>query len=98
MSEALKRRGLSISPAGFHRVLKHTHKFGVRPTRPCGLSLVNPDRNEDTHKTGRIWYAQVAAGDRMMPVRMEFDTAFGAVRGYLAELRGRGAKLNLVAK
>jgi Protein of unknown function (DUF3108) len=59
---------------------------------------MNPDRYEDTYKTGRIWYAQVVAGDRMMPVRMEFDTAFGAVRGYLAEFRGRGAKLNLVAK
>jgi hypothetical protein len=34
----------------------------------------------------------------MMPVRMEFDTAFGAVKGYLAELRGRDGKLNLVAK
>jgi len=60
--------------------------------------VANPDRNEDTYTTGRIWYAQIVAGDRMMPVRMEFDTAFGAVRGYLAELRGRGAKLDLVAK
>jgi len=60
--------------------------------------VVNPDSNEDTYKTGRIWYAQVVPGDRMMPVRMEFDTAFGAVKGYLAELRGRGGKLNLVAK
>ena len=59
--------------------------------------VVNPDRNEDTYKRGRIWYAQVA-GDRMMPVRMEYDTAFGAVKGYLAELRGRGAKLTLVAE
>ena len=30
-----------------------------------------------------------------MPVRMEFDTAFGAVKGYLAELRGRGVNLHL---
>jgi Protein of unknown function (DUF3108) len=60
--------------------------------------VVNPDRNEDTYKHGRIWYAQVVPGDRMMPVRMEFDTAFGAVRGYLAELRGRGAKLELAGK
>ena len=26
----------------------------------------------------------------MVPVRMEFDTAFGGVTGYLAELHGRG--------
>ena len=56
--------------------------------------VVNPDRNEDTYKRGRIWYAQVA-GDRMMPVRMEYDTAFGVVKGYLAELRGHGATLQL---
>jgi len=72
------------------------------PARVCQVVrediVTNPDRNEDTYTVGRIWYAQVVAGDRMMPVRMEFDTAFGAVRGYLAELRGRGAKLDLVAK
>jgi hypothetical protein len=56
--------------------------------------VVNPDRNEDTYKRGRIWYAQVA-GDRMMPVRMEYDTAFGVVKGYLAEVRGHGANLQL---
>ena len=59
--------------------------------------VVNPDRNEDTYKRGRIWYAQVA-GDRMMPVRMEYDTAFGAVKGYLAEVRGRGASLQLAGE
>jgi hypothetical protein len=56
--------------------------------------VVNPDKNEDTYKRGRIWYAQVA-GDRMMPVRMEYDTAFGVVKGYLAEVRGHGANLQL---
>ena len=72
------------------------------PSKECQVVrediVTNPDHNEDTYTTGRIWYAQVVAGDRMMPVRMEYDTAFGAVRGYLAELRGRGAKLDLVAK
>jgi hypothetical protein len=29
---------------------------------------------------------------------MEFDTAFGVVRGYLAELRGRGASMQLVGE
>jgi len=72
------------------------------PSRLCEVVrediVTNPDRNEDTYKTGRIWYAQVVPGDRMMPVRMEFDTAFGAVKGYLAELKGRGQKLELMAK
>jgi Protein of unknown function (DUF3108) len=72
------------------------------PSQVCQVSredvVVNPDRNEDTYKTGRIWYSQIMPGGRVMPVRMEYDTAFGAVKGYLAEFRGPGAKLNLVAK
>jgi hypothetical protein len=32
----------------------------------------------------------------MIPVRMEFDTAFGVVKGYLAELRGHGVRLHLL--
>jgi Protein of unknown function (DUF3108) len=57
--------------------------------------LVNPNRNEDTYQRGKIWYARIIAGDRMLPVRMEFDTAFGIVHGYLAELHGPGADLRL---
>jgi len=32
----------------------------------------------------------------MMPVRMEYDTAFGVVKGYLGELRGPGVNLRLM--
>jgi hypothetical protein len=56
----------------------------------------NPNKNEDTYRRGKIWYARLVAGDRMIPVRMEFDTAFGGVRGYLAELRGHGVHLHLL--
>jgi len=70
------------------------------PSNVCQVArediVVNPDRNEDTYKQGRIWYAQVVSGDRMLPVRMEFDTTFGRVKGYLAELRGRGVTLQLL--
>jgi hypothetical protein len=55
----------------------------------------NPNRNEDTYHSGKIWYARVIAGGRMLPVRMEFGTAFGIVHGYLAELHSRGADLRL---
>jgi len=57
----------------------------------------NPDHNESTYERGRIWYARIAAGGRMEPVRLEYDTAFGVVRGYLAEWRGRGVDLRLMA-
>ncbi|HYZ40384.1 MAG TPA: DUF3108 domain-containing protein [Stellaceae bacterium] len=56
----------------------------------------NPDHNEDTYHRGRIWYAHLISSDRMVPVRMEFDTAFGIVKGYLAELSGRGVDLHLM--
>lgn len=70
------------------------------PTQVCAVErediVVNPDRNEDTYRRGKIWYARLIPGDRLVPVRMEFDTAFGTVKGYLAELRGRGVALHLV--
>ena len=34
----------------------------------------------------------------MLPVRMEFDTAFGIVKGYLAELHEHGANLQLAGE
>jgi hypothetical protein len=72
------------------------------PSQVCEVRredvVINPDRNEDTYRRGKIWYSRLLAGDRMMPVRMEFDTAFGVVRGYLAELRGRGVNLYLAGQ
>ena len=56
----------------------------------------NPGQGEDTYQRGKVWYARLAAGDLMLPVRMEFETAFGTVRGYLAELRGHGVHLHLM--
>jgi len=82
----------ALSPDGYQNF--------AGPSNVCQVArediVVNPDRNEDTYKQGRIWYAQVVAGDRMLPVRMEFDTAFGRVKGYLAELRERGVTLQLL--
>jgi Protein of unknown function (DUF3108) len=69
------------------------------PTQVCEVTreelVVNPNHDEDTYRQGKIWYAGLVAGDLMLPVRMEFDTAFGTVMGYLAELRGHGLHLRL---
>jgi hypothetical protein len=76
------------------------HQSFAGPTQVCEVVRediqANPDHNEDTYRRGKIWYARLMAGDRMVPVRMEFDTAFGGVKGYLAELRGRGVDLHLM--
>jgi Protein of unknown function (DUF3108) len=70
------------------------------PTQPCQVVREeirhNPGQDEDTYHQGKIWYARLAAGDLMLPVRMEFETAFGTVSGYLAELRGHGVHLHLM--
>jgi hypothetical protein len=49
---------------------------------------VSHNQSEDTYRRGKIWYARVLAGGQMVPVRIEYDTAFGVVKGYLAELHG----------
>jgi len=70
------------------------------PSQICDVAredlVINPDRNEDTYQRGKIWYARVIAGDRMVPVRMEYHTAFGIVKAYLAELRGPGVDVRLM--
>lgn len=72
------------------------------PTLVCAVVrkdiVTSPNGGEDTYQRGKIWYARLTAGDRMIPVRMEYDTAFGAVTGYLAELRGPGFDLHLTRK
>jgi Protein of unknown function (DUF3108) len=67
------------------------------PTQLCQLVreeiLRNPGQGEDTYQRGKVWYAPLASGDLMLPVRMEFETAFGTVRGYAfsqTELRKSG--------
>jgi hypothetical protein len=59
--------------------------------------VASPSKDESTYQQGRIWYASLLPGLRMMiPVRMEYDTDFGIVSGYLAELTGEGVHLHLM--
>ena len=45
------------------------------------------DQAAETYKGGKIWYARLGS-NQMVPVRMEFDTEFGSVRGILASCAG----------
>ena len=76
------------------------HQNFAGPAQLCEVVreeiVANPNKNEDTYRRGKIWYARLMAGDRMIPIRMEFDTAFGGVKGYLTELHGHGVHLNLL--
>jgi hypothetical protein len=75
------------------------HQNFAGPTQVCEVVrrdiVTNRDRDDETYQRGKIWYARLIAEDRMIPVRMEYDTAFGSVTGYLAELRGHGVDLHL---
>ena len=53
-------------------------------------------QTEGGYRGGKIWYARLGTGDQMVPVRMEFDTEFGKVEGYLAEMRGGGVDLHFM--
>lgn len=76
------------------------HQDFAAPAWVCHVErknlVENPDGNQDTYRQGTIWYARVTSGDRLEPVRMQFDTSFGIVKGYLAELHGRGVDLHLI--
>ncbi len=48
------------------------------------------DQAEGSYQRGRVWYARLVPGGHMVPVRIEYDTEFGIVTGYLAELRSPG--------
>jgi hypothetical protein len=78
------------------------HQNFTGPTRVCEVVreeiVGSRNKDEDTYRRGKVWYAQLVASDWMVPVRMEFETAFGKVKGYLAELRGGGVNLHLMGE
>ena len=49
----------------------------------------DPEKDEGA-RSGMIWYAKLLPGDLMVPVRIEMDTQFGVVDGYLAEIHASG--------
>jgi hypothetical protein len=71
------------------------------PVRVCEVTrqdldgYTSEDHSEGAYR-GKIWYALVNGGELMAPVRMEFDTELGLVKGYLAEVHGGGMNLRLM--
>jgi hypothetical protein len=51
--------------------------------------FTDPEKDEGA-RGGTIWYARLLPGDLMVPVRVEMDTQFGVVDGYLAEIHAGG--------
>jgi Protein of unknown function (DUF3108) len=72
------------------------------PTHLCDVARddiagfpVNNDPTEGTYKKGRVWYARIGPAGQMVPVQIDYDTEFGIVTGYLADLRGPDGNLTL---
>lgn len=63
--------------------------------RTIGTGAPDAERDEGA-RSGTIWYAKLVSGDLMVPVRMKLETQLGTVRGYLAELHGRGVNLAMM--
>jgi hypothetical protein len=72
------------------------------PTQVCEvvreMIVANPDRTQGTYERGRLWYARLLPANRVVPVRMEYETLFGSVKGYLAEVSGYGAHLRFIGE
>ena len=82
-----------LSPEGRQRFAGRTLVCNIHREDVVGFPG-DQDANGGTYKRGKIWYARLAGEDQMVPVRMEFDTEYGAVSGYLTELRHRGVNLS----
>jgi hypothetical protein len=101
--DGLSRYNLRFSNAQPETLTPDGRQHFAGPTIACDVRREDVpgfpgghDANGGTYKRGKIWYARLAGGNQMVPVRMEFDTEFGTVEGYLAELHGQGVNLRFM--
>jgi Protein of unknown function (DUF3108) len=92
------RYDLRSTDRGREMLAAERHQNFAGGSRLCEVTRENlatsPDRNEDTYRRGKIWYAPLIAGE-MTPVRMEFATDSGVVTAYLTALSAPGVDLHL---
>ena len=97
------RYNIRFTDAGTEMLSPHGGQKFSGSTRVCNVTRedladfpVSNSSGEGTYRTGKIWYAHLAGTSQMVPVRMEYDTEFGKVEGYLAEMSGRGVDLHFM--
>jgi hypothetical protein len=98
--DGLSRYNLRFTNAGSETLSPEGRQHFSGPTQACNVKREDikgfpTDQGAGTYKRGKIWYARVGS-NQMAPVRMEFDTEFGAVQGYLGLLRGGGLDLRFI--
>ena len=99
--DGLSRYNLHFTDAQRETLSPEGRQHFAGPTLVCNIHREDvvgfpggQDANGGTYKRGKIWYARLTGEDQMVPVRMEFDTEYGSVSGYLSELRHRGVNLS----
>ena len=96
------RYNIRFTDAGPETLAPDGRQHFSGPTQVCNVIHEDvpgfpTDQAEGTYRRGKIWYARLTGGNaQMVPVRMEFDTEFGKVEGYLAEMRGGGVDLHFM--
>jgi hypothetical protein len=98
--DGLSRYNLRFTNAGSETLSPQGRQHFSGPTQACNVKREDvegfpTDQASGTYKQGKIWYARLG-NNQMVPVRMEFDTEFGTVQGYLGLLRGGGADLRFI--
>jgi len=91
------RYNLQFTDAGEQTLSPSGGQHYSGPAKACKMSREKvegyPTDKLEMPKRGTIWYARLAPGDLMLPVKLEMVTDIGSVTGHLAELHGRGADL-----
>ena len=98
--DGLSRYNLRFTNAGSETLSPEGRQRFSGPTQACNVKREDVDgfpseQASGTYKRGKLWYARLG-GENMAPVRMEFDTEFGSIQGYLGELRGAGLNLRFI--
>ena len=60
------------------------------------VTVANPNKLMGTYHTGRLWYAPLLPGGKVVAVRAEYDSVVGAIDGYLGELNAPGVHLKFM--
>src|SRR5437763_3128614 len=91
------RYTLRFTDAGGQKLSASSGQHYSGDTTACKMTREDvtgpPADKVEMPQRGTIWYARLAPGDLMLPVKLELVTDVGSVTGHLAELHGRGADL-----
>jgi hypothetical protein len=60
------------------------------------VTVANPNKLMGTYNKGRLWYARLLPGGKVVAVRAEYDSVVGSIDGYLGELTAPGVHLKFM--